>query len=376
MIILDIIITRCHEYMFSILILEETIMKRTDYKKMAKKKSKKRTVLKVFLSVAIIAFLSVVGYGVYIQQKVNSAADRAYEALDERTKSVLREEAVEPLKDNVSILFIGIDESEKRKEDGNPRSDALLVATLNNKEKTVNLLSIPRDSYVYDPNRDRKDRINHAHAFNGTRGTIDTVENLLDIPIDYYVKMNFNAFIDVVDAVGGITAEVPYDYLELDENDQRTIELKKGEQHLDGRHALALARTRKLDSDVERGKRQQMILNAIMKEAFSVKSITKAGDIIDAVGNNMKTNMTYSEMKSFLEYAKGGIPEVNMLHLEGYDDENWLKNGGPYYWQLDEDALEELKYELKTHLGISAYNSTLTDSTSSEDKVFGEASED
>lgn len=351
-------------------------MKRTDYKKIAKKNSKKRTVLKVFLSVAIIAFLSVVGYGVYIQQKVNSAADRAYEALDERTKSVLREEAVEPLKDNVSILFIGIDESEKRKEDGSPRSDALLVATLNNKEKTVNLLSIPRDSYVYDPNRDRSDRINHAHAFNGTKGTIDTVENLLDIPIDYYVKMDFNAFIDVVDAVGGITAEVPYDYLELDENDQRTIELKKGEQHLDGRHTLALARTRKLDSDVERGKRQQMILNAIMKEAFSVKSITKVGDIIDAVGNNMKTNMTYSEMKSFLEYAKGGLPEVNMLHLEGYDDENWLKNGGPYYWQLDEDALEELKYELKVHLGISAYNSTLTDSTSAEDKVFGEASED
>ena len=74
------------------------------------------------------------------------------------------------------------------------------------------------------------------------------VEELLDIPIDYYVKMNFNAFIDVVDALGGIEVEVPYDRLELDENDKYTIQLKKGLQHLDGEHALALARTRKLDT--------------------------------------------------------------------------------------------------------------------------------
>ena len=100
--------------------------------------------------------------------------------------------------------------------------------------------------------------------------TIETVEELFEIPVDYYVKMNFNAFIDVVDAIGGIDVEVPYDRTEKDENDKYTIHLKKGLQHLDGKHALALARTRKLDTDVERGKRQQMILQAIMKEAVSV----------------------------------------------------------------------------------------------------------
>lgn len=328
---------------------------------MAKKRSGKRTVLKFMLLTALALFLSVVGYGVYLQKKTNDAADRAYEELDDRTKSALRDAAVEPLKDNVSILFIGVDESDLRKENGNSRSDALLVATLNNKKKTVKLLSIPRDSYVYDPNRDRKDKINHAHAFGGTKGTIDTVENLLEIPIDYYVKMNFNAFIDVVDAVGGIDVEVPYDYVELDENDQRTVQLKKGLQHLDGRHALALARTRKLDSDVERGKRQQMILEAIAKEAFSVKAITKYGDVIDAIGDNMKTDMKYNEMKSFLEYVKGGLPEISTLTLEGKDDQS----KGPYYWIVDEDALEELQYELKTHLGISPYTTTLTDKTRS-----------
>lgn len=336
-------------------------MKRTDYKKTNKKGSRKRPILRTALLVTLSAFLCIVAYGVILQMKVNDAANLAYEELEDRTKSNLRDEAVEPFKDNVSILFIGVDESEMRNQgDSNSRSDALLVATLNNREKSVKLVSIPRDSYVYVPDRGRNDKITHAHAFGGTRGTIDTVEGTLDIPIDYYVKMNFNAFIDVVDALGGIDVEVPYDYLELDENDNRTIQLVKGMQHLDGQHALALARTRKLDSDVERGKRQQMILQAILKESTSLKSIAKYGDLIDAIGNNMKTNMTFNEMKSFLAYLKGGIPEVEMITLAGKDD--WSK--GPYYWVLDEEHLDEVRSELQAHLRVSKRSSNLTNGDS------------
>ena len=72
-------------------------------------------------------------------------------------------------------------------------------------------------------------------------------------------------------------------------------------------HLLELV---KLDNDIERGKRQQMILQAIMKEATSLTSITKYGDVIDAIGDNMKTNMTFDEMKSFFAYVKGGIPQI------------------------------------------------------------------
>lgn len=332
-------------------------MKRQDFKKSNKRGSRKRLIIKIALLVTLTAFISLVAYGVVLQNKLSDAADLAYEELEDRKKSLLREEAVEPLKDNVSILFIGVDESELRNQgDSNSRSDALLVATLNNKEKSVKLVSIPRDSYVYVPDRGRNDKITHAHAFGGTRGTIDTVEGALDIPIDYYVKMNFNAFIEVVDALGGIDVEVPYDYTELDENDQRTIQLEKGMQHLDGKHALALARTRKLDSDIERGKRQQMILQAMLKESTSLKSITKYGDVIDAVGDNMKTNMTFNEMKSFLAYVKGGIPDVEMINLIGKDD----KSTGIYYWKLDEEHLEEVKFELQTHLEVSQRSSTLT----------------
>lgn len=332
-------------------------MKRSDYIQIRNRRSGKRLAIKISLLFVLTALIVVVGYAAFLQKKATDAANRAYEALDDRTKSVLRDEAVEPLKDNISILFIGVDESDKRAGNGNARSDALLVATLNNKEKTVKLLSIPRDSYVYVPSRGRQDKITHAHAFGGTSSTIETVEGFLDIPIDYYVKMNFNAFIEVVDALGGVDVEVPYDRVELDENDKRTIELKKGLQHLDGKHTLALARTRKLDSDVERGKRQQMILQAIMSKAFSVQSVTKYGDLIDAIGDNMKTNMTFNEMKSLLEYAKGGMPEVTTVNLNGTDD----MSTGIYYWMLDEEHLNEVKHELQNHLEVSPFSTTLTD---------------
>lgn len=332
-------------------------MKRKDYQKQKKKQSKRRFALKISLFLTLSLFLVVASYAVSLQKKASNAADRAYEAVADRTKSEKREIEVEPATDNVAVLFIGVDDSELRAQgDSNSRSDALLLATLNPKQKTVNLVSIPRDSYVYIPEIGRRDKINHAHAFGGTGATIETVEELFEIPVDYYVKMNFNAFIDVVDAFGGVEVEVPYERIEKDENDQNTIHLKPGLQHLDGRHALALARTRKLDSDVERGKRQQMILEAIMKEAISVKSITKYGDVIDAIGDNMKTDMTFKEMMSFLEYVKGGMPKVNSLTLTGEDD----MSTGIYYYKVDEAELEELKHLLQAHLGLIPDSSSMT----------------
>lgn len=336
-------------------------MKRRDYKKKKNKSTKKRLALRVSLLVAMSALIAVVGYAATLQSKAEKAVDRAHEVVPDRPKSDLREAKVEPAQDNVSILFIGVDDSEERQQgDSNSRSDALLFATLNTEKKSIKLVSIPRDSYTYIPEVGYKDKITHAHAFGGTKATIEAVEGLFDIPVDYYVKMNFNAFIDVVNAVGGIEVEVPYDRIEKDEFDKNTIQLKKGLQHLDGKHALALARTRKLDNDVERGKRQQMILQSIMKEAVSLKNVTKYGEIIDAVGDNMKTDMTYKEMTSFMEYAKGGMPDVEALTLNGYDD----MSTGIYYWKLDDSDLEDIKLKLKAHLNIIPDSTDLTDSGS------------
>ena len=188
---------------------------------------------------------------------------------DHRDKSQLRDHKVNPGKDNVSILIIGIDASEKRGENRKALSDTLILATLNKKSKTVKLLSIPRDSLVYIPDLGYETKINSAHSHGGTEATINTVENLLDIPVDYWVKVNFEAFIDLVDAVNGIDIEVPYEFTEQDSKDVAgAIHLQAGFQHLDGEEALALARTRKLDNDIEREKDSRKLLKLLLIKPF------------------------------------------------------------------------------------------------------------
>src|SRR5699024_614464 len=116
-----------------------------------------------------------------------------------------------------------IDENEKRgKKESEFRTDALIFVTVNVDDKSIKMLSIPRDSYVYLPVVDKMDKINHAHAFGGTEATIEAVEGLLNIPVDYYAKIDFHAFVDVVNAMGGIYIEVPY---EINESDSVVIKV-------------------------------------------------------------------------------------------------------------------------------------------------------
>jgi polyisoprenyl-teichoic acid--peptidoglycan teichoic acid transferase len=313
-----------------------------------RKKRRKRILYFVLVPILLIAF-SAASYGAYLYKKAETVFSESYTTLDGREKSDKREKQVDPTVDNVSVLFIGVDESNDRNYGDSSRSDALMLATLNKKDKTVKLVSIPRDSYVYVPEVGYKTKINHAHAYGGPKATIETVEETLDIPVDYYVKMNFYAFMDVIDALNGINVNVPYELYEKDaEDNHNAIHLLPGEQKLNGEEALALARTRKLDSDIERGKRQQEIIKAIMDKAVSADSITKYDDVITAIGKNMETNMTFSEMKSLTSYGISGNLDVEMLTLKGED--NYIE--GVYYWELDEISLEETIETLQIHLGL------------------------
>ena len=312
---------------------------------------KKRVLKKRFkiLIPFLIVIIAIGSYSMYLHSKADSAISESHDDIN-RDKSDLREEYVDPKFDNVSVLLMGIDSSDKRGSDDAARTDALMVATLNKDEKSVKLLSIPRDSYVYVPEVGYETKINHAHAYGGPRATIETVENLLNIPIDYYVRVNFEAFMDVVDAVDGITVDVPYELQEQDSKDRAdAIHLYPGVQKLNGEEALALARTRKKDSDVERGKRQQEIMKALADRTLSVSSILKYDDVIDAIGANLKTNMTFSEMKSFFGYLTNGTNlDIETLNIEGED----YKPGNTYYWQLDERSLAQTVNTLEEHLEL------------------------
>ncbi|WP_108668989.1 LCP family protein [Peribacillus acanthi] len=323
---------------------------RTQSRITQKKKKKRKKLLILVLTPILLLIAGATTYGAFLMKKAESVVEQSYEPL-KKVKSEKREVVVNPKNDNTSILFIGIDDSGSRNYSESARSDALMLATFNEEDKSIKLLSIPRDSYVYIPDKGNRDKINHAHAIGGPDATIETVEELLDIPVDYYVRMNFYAFIDVVDALDGIEVEVPYNLSEKDTEDNRgAIRLQKGLQTLNGEEALALARTRKKDNDMERGKRQQEILKAIIKKGASVNALTKYTDVIEAVGDNMKTNLKFSEMKAFVGYAAStsGL-DIETLQLAGTDS----KIGGVYYYQLDEEALEQTKAILKTHLDLN-----------------------
>lgn len=313
-----------------------------------KRKFKKR----FYILIPLFIIIALIGtYTMYLHSKAAEAVADSHDDID-REKSELREETVDPKFDNVSFLIMGIDSSDVRSDgtDDTARTDALMVATLNKGEKSVKLLSIPRDSYVYIPEVGYNTRINHAHRYGGPRAAMETVENLLKIPIDYYIRLNFDAFMHVVDAVDGITIDVPYEFREQNSRDEpNAIHLQAGVQKLNGEEALALARTRKLDNDIERGKRQQEIIKALIDRTLSIQSIFKYDDVIDAVGNNIKHNMTFSEMKSFFSYLTEGTNlQVDTINIDGED----YQPGSAYYWQLDERSLAKTINELENHLEL------------------------
>lgn len=348
------------------------------------KKNKKK--IKIIISAILFVLLIGGGYTWFLVNKASSAVRNAAHDLARGDKSDLRDKAVKPITNNVSVLIMGVDESDVRgKEYGEAiRTDALLLATFNKDSKTVKLLSIPRDTYTYIPIEKKKDKITHAHAFgsakNGKNGgpqaSIDAVEKLMNVPVDYFVKFNFKSFIKIVDDLGGVEVDVPVEFTEQDSNDNaEAIHLEKGVQKLNGEEALALARTRHIDSDAMRGQRQQLVIEAILKKLTSVGSVTKVGNIIDDINGQFVTNLTFDDMLSFYKY--GSDSEIEKLQIQGDDcymakgDDTCSKSAGggrTYYYNPDKKELANVTNELRTHLGLPAYTKSDSDSDSKKTK--------
>ncbi len=158
---------------------------------------KKRKIKRWIFIPLLVIVLPLTLFGTYLGYKVVTTASDMQEDLARGEKSDKRDEAVDISKDHFSVLFLGVDTDDPNE---NSRADALILATFNREDSSIKLLSIPRDSLVDIPGRQNRDKINHAHAFGGVDLTIDTVENMLDIPVDFYTKMNFHGFVDIIDA--------------------------------------------------------------------------------------------------------------------------------------------------------------------------------
>lgn len=317
------------------------------------KKTKKRRRLRIKRIIMVIGLLLtvLVAFGGYIVYNAYDAANQSFTELARGDKSKLREEAVEVSKDPFSVLIMGVEDYSTGGENG--RTDSLMVATFNPDTQNVKLLSIPRDTLVEIPGKAERDKINHAYAFGGKEATIESVENFLNIPIDYYVTVGFKGFKEIIDEIGGVTVDVPFDFYEKSDEDNRKLYFTEGQMRLNGEEALAYARMRKQDprGDFGRNDRQNQIMMAVVDKLLSPSSLTKLDDIAQHIGENVQTNMRVSHalaiQKKYPNFNADKIEKVSLNGTDQYYD-------GIYYFEADPVQLEELQAELQEHMDHEA----------------------
>lgn len=198
--------------------------------------------------------------------------------------------------ERVNILLMGVDARGLKKGEI-PRSDTMLVASLDPVSKKGYLFSILRDTYTEIPEHG-SDRINTAIT-HGPNTAMQAVSDLLGIPIQYYVYTDFQGFIELVDAVGGVDFYVEKDmhYTSNADNHEYDIDLKKGQQHLDGKTALQYVRFRHdALSDYTRTERQRNFLKAVADKLKSTTSIMKLPSILEKINPYIDTNLSVQDM--------------------------------------------------------------------------------
>lgn len=241
---------------------------------------------------------------------------------NEDKRIVSNKELTEPF----TLLVMGVD-SEANGLNANAafNGDTLIYMTFNPKTLTASMFSIPRDTYVPIACRNNAySKINSSAAY-GTNCVINTVENLTGIKVDYYVKVNFKAVVELVEAVKGIEVMVEEPDFQrnsgvdckgmvCEQNSNRdwgnnTVYIKPGWQKLNGEQALAYARCRHLyiESDLARNRHQQEIITALAKKALKIRSQKEFENILDAVSNNIATNMSMKEILSSYDILKSMI---------------------------------------------------------------------
>ncbi|MEK4167529.1 LytR family transcriptional regulator [Anoxybacillus sp. FSL W8-0104] len=303
-------------------------------------KSERKRVKRIWIG-AIVLFLALVGaYAFSVYYKLQQTISEIHEPIQREHSEERPEELSFTKQQPISILLIGVDE---RKNDRG-RADSLIVMTVNPKKQSIEMVSIPRDTRTLIVGKGKEDKINHSYAFGGVEMTLATVEQFLDIPIDYYIKVNMESFKDIVDAVGGVTVNNAFAFEYEGES------FPKGEITLNGEKALKYARMRYEDprGDFGRQDRQKQVIEAIIKKGASFSSLTNYGDILEAIGKNIKTNLTFDDMKQIQANYKEARRHIEQLHIQGKGQ----KINGIYYLIVPEEERIAISQRLKEHLEI------------------------
>ncbi len=311
-----------------------------------------------------LAVAVVCGYAIKVTNDAKKTANVIETDLNRPTRPVDTEEG-EP----TSILLMGIDEGIKtgeldRTKDYEGRSDTMIYVTLNPKKKQTTMVSLDRDLLVQIAGKKDENgqniyaKLNEAYALGGREDgkkgaaklAIETVETLLDVPVDHYVSINMQGLKDLIDAVGGIEVDNKY-HFELD-----GVELYPGKQHLDGKKGLSYARHRYYNpetgmgdpsGDIGRQQRQREVVELVARKVISLDTITNYQKIFKAVEKNVETDLDWDEMMNLATGYTSVLSNIKKLQVAGqYYDFNG-------YYQIP--AIHNLltaQNEIKTQLGL------------------------
>ncbi|PGS56049.1 LytR family transcriptional regulator [Bacillus sp. AFS041924] len=297
-----------------------------------------KKLLLILVSLLVVIGLGIGGYAYSIYHNVNKTSDAIYKDIKKTDKR--KEEVSVEKKEPFSILLLGVDHRPGDK----GRSDTMIVLTVNPNTNTTKMVSIPRDTRTEIVGKGKVDKINHAYAFGGIQMSVDTVENFLNIPIDYYLEVNMEGFKDIVDAVGGVDVNNDLDFTD------GGIHFAKGNIHLDGDEALVFSRMRKLDTrgDFGRQLRQRQVLEAVVKKGASISSLTNYQSMLQAVQKNIVTNINLSDMISIQKDYRVAAKNITETQVKGESK----KIDGIWYVIVSKEEQDTISNDLRQHLEL------------------------
>lgn len=266
-------------------------------------------------------------------------------SLDVKVESI--DKSVNVTKDAFNIYISGVDSYGKITSVS--RSDVNIIATVNPDTNEIVLTSIPRDYYVrLHGTTGYKDKLTHAGVY-GIEKSVQTLEDLLDIDINYYIKVNFTSLIKVVDELDGIDVYSNHSFTSRD-----GYHYNKGYNTLNGKEALSFVRERKAveGGDRTRGENQQAVLKAIIDKAISPKIITKYNSLLGALEGSFVTNMDDSDITSLIKKQLDKMEgwDISFLNLEGKDgyDYTYTHSASKLYVMIpDEESVKYVQSKLK-----------------------------
>lgn len=278
------------------------------------------------------AFLPSNYVSMFYQDEKYANIEQELKVIHNDSKKVEVELVDQDVNEPFSILLMGVDTL-----NSSYNADTLLLVTFNPDTLGATMLSIPRDTYTKIACTGGKHKINSSGWYSD-KCVVDTVSNLVDIDIDYYVKINFTGIVNLVDAIGGIDVDVVYPFCEQNSKRQfgsNLIYVEEGFQHLNGEQALALSRNRKflkgqcpskynekgyyhnnLRNDITRGLNQQLVLKGILNSLTQIRDLNTVYELLDVVSDNISTNMSKDTILSFYNIFKNIISTSDLSNIE------------------------------------------------------------